>query len=174
MGVKFLRSSPIQPQSGTQSGSSVGLCLRRRPILPPLLLGHLSLDTPSSGGASPSIRTLVCHCEAISFSILSPAIRLIPPCFSIHERGDIPLRSASSIEGRFPPIVFTLGAFDASTPLQPASPSKIGGSPPPDRLCSAHQLPSRSAIATAYRGGKCRRKGTIIHIRDRKSTFCHV
>ncbi|ERJ73383.1 hypothetical protein HMPREF1556_00046 [Porphyromonas sp. oral taxon 278 str. W7784] len=64
---------------------------------------------------------LVCHGEAIDFSILSPAIRLIPPCFSIHERGDIPLGSSLSFEGRFPPIVFTLGAFDASTPLQPIS-----------------------------------------------------
>ena len=130
MGVKLLRSSAIQPQSGTQSGSSVSLCLRRRPILPPFLLGHLSLDTPSSGRASPSIRTLVCHCEAISFSILSPAIRLIPPCFSIYERDDIPLGSSLSFEGRFPSIVFALEAFDASTPLCPASPSKIGGSPP--------------------------------------------
>ena len=173
MGVKFLCLPAIQPQSSTQSGSSVSLCLRRRPILPPFLLGHLSLDTPSSGRASPLIRTLICHCESISFSILSPAIRLIPPCFSIHERGDIPLGSSLSFEGCFPSMVFALGAFDASTPLQPASPSEIGGSPPPDCLCSALQLPPRSAIATAYRGGKYRRKGAITHIRDRKSTFCH-
>ena len=166
MGVKLLRSSAIQPESGTQSGSSVSLCLRRRPILPALLLGHLSLDTPSSGGASPLIRTLVCRGEAISFSVLSPAIRLIPPSFSIHERGDIPLGSSLSFEGHFPSMVFALGAFDASTPLQPASTSEIGGSPETDRLCSSHQLPARSAIATAYRGGKCRRKGAIIHIRD--------
>ena len=173
MGVKFLCLPAIQPQSSTQSGSSVSLGLRRRPILPPFLLSHLSLDTPSSGGASPLIRTLVCHCESISFSILSPAIRLIPPYFSIHERGDIPLASSLSFEERFPSIVFALGAFDASTPLQLASPSEIGGSPETDSLCSSYQLPPRSLIATAYRGGKCRRKGAIIHIRDRKSTFCH-
>ena len=150
MGVKFLRSSAIQPQSSTQSGSSVSLGLRRHPILPPFLLGHLSLDTPSSGGASPLIHVPVCHCEAISFSILSPAIRLIPPCFSIHERGDIPLASSLSFEGRFPSMVFALGVFDASTPHQPASPSEIGGSPKTDHLCSSHQLPPRSLIATAY------------------------